>query len=167
MSTSTNNFGIPKYSAFDRLNDWTADYASAFTLSPGFGAYAMQLLCKRHGDSLKVRGFLQTGTVAASIAYIKLMPGLHIDGSKLFANGLIHAVGTAIIIGGSPQSPVALGSREWCVADPSFATFTDQQVGFAFATSGNQFTTANVSNILNSGDTMQFEFEIPIKEFSM
>lgn len=107
------------------------------------------------GSHLKVRGYLKTGTTAASTAAIVLPSGYAIDSSAVSSTTNANKLGdfNRIETGGSATTPDG---------ELFFDGSDTTRLFFTFSAASDQFTKANGSTLFTSGDGIAFDFDIPV-----
>jgi hypothetical protein len=134
---------------------WISDN-SAITLSAGFGTVtAASYWRMRVGDSLRIRGSFNTGTVAASTGSIGLGNSLAMDSAKMAA--VTQQVGD---YGGGFSAATNFTSNN---AGKIFYDGTDTaNVYIAIGASSSGYTKINVSGNMNNSSKVVFDFLVPI-----
>ncbi len=134
---------------------WTSD--SAIVTTNGFGTpTATSFFKKRIGDTLYVRGWFTAGTVAASQAFLQLASGYVIDTAK------ISTTANKSLVGFAHQLRTAVGPATTESDTLHFDGSTTNRVFFSYQTGSNIFTIVNGSSLYSTGDTVSFEFSVPI-----
>lgn len=139
--------------------DWNNDLT--FTFGPGFGTTTnVSMFYRRVGDTMEVRGIFQSGTVAASGAYIQLPGSYTINTTKLPSNTNKQQIGmwwrevnasTTIALDASSQDPLFYDGS------------TNNQIFFTINTTSTQFTKANGNNITGvNNEYFTVDFKVPI-----
>lgn len=154
---------IDQYSIDQWLsNGFRPRFFSGATYTPsnaqGFGTLGNTYLeFSRSGNRLRVKGSFTAGTTTAAEAQISLPVGLSIDFTGI--SGTDSAVGTYF----TNQNTTASGGVILAANNESFVTFSSPGV---FSNATQVATTAVVgSNIVNSGDVVLVDFEVPVAEW--
>lgn len=139
---------------------WTAYTPS---LPAGWGTTTNQtFFYRRQGDSLQVRGSWVNGTVSASSAYIPLPTGLTIDSTKIstfLAYEMIGIFQASAVNGGAPLNTFDNGLSDTLTLDTSNL---DRVLVTYAGTTGNGYSTANVTAVSGTNDSNALNFEVPI-----
>lgn len=146
------------------MTDWKAD-TTIVTPSAGFGTVsAPNYFWRRVGDTLHVRGYWQTGTVAASTASIDLPSGYTIDTTK-YTNtpngqmvGRWHQLDAA---SGNVYSNNLAGVIFFDGSDSNTLFLTDN-----LGTTTKQYDKQNGSATFVTGQVVDFEFSVSISGWS-
>lgn len=145
---------------------WELD--ANFAPSAGFGTVSSQAIYrKRVGDSMHVRGYFKSGTVAGSTAYIQLPTGYTIATSKLpgtAVQGL--GVGNRVATGSAQPFGGAAASASGSVV-MFFDGSTSNQIFVGVQSSSNVIEKFNVngSGGFASSDGLTFDFVVPITDW--
>lgn len=132
-----------------------------FTPSASFGTPTnTSIFYRQVGDTMHVRGYFTSGTTTASTAFITLPTGFTIDTTKIGTATRQQSVGIAY-----PQGTGNLsGTGGICAV--FFDGSTTNEVFITFSTSGGVFTTSNASSIVGTGNSITFEFSVPISQWT-
>lgn len=139
----------------------TADASVTLTPSAGFGTVSLESywVC-RIGDKARFRGYLKTGTVAASEANFTLPSGYVIDSAKFASTASVQRIGlwTSIATSGTPRNISSADNEATTFYDGS----TTSKVYFAVASASNVLSKANANILAVNNDGFTFDFVVPI-----
>lgn len=127
----------------------------------GFGTLVVKkFFQRRSGDTLFVRGIITAGTTAASTASISLPSGMALDSAKLPA--FVTRLGTGEQIVSGAGGTLSTSNRFVLFYDGSDTS----KIYITYAGGSSVYTKQNGSTLLGSGDSMSFEFAIPVAGYS-
>jgi hypothetical protein len=140
------------------------DFAFAPTYT-GFGTVSGEkYTSQRIGSVLKVKGSFSPGTTTAVSASINLPTGLNLDTSKLRATANDQIVGK--IVRHKPSATaIALYSGDW-VSSLFFDGSDTDSLYVGPQTESNAINKINANTYALTGESLDFEFEVPIAEWA-
>ena len=167
-STSSSAY-VLKFDNFSLQPQTTSPYGAVVTdqtensnwSTNNFGTLVVKkFFQRRSGDTLFVKGFITAGTTAASTASISLPSGMALDSAKLPA--FVTRLGTAEQIVSGAGGTLSTSNRFVLFYDGSDTS----KIYITYAGGSSVYTKQNGSTLLASGDSMSFEFAIPVAGYS-
>jgi hypothetical protein len=137
----------------------TAWITYAVTTSAAFGTIsASSFWARREGDSIHVRGSFTVGTTAASTMFISLPSGHTIATAKLPSTAS-QAVGLATDLPGAGPTQVFSTNTGY---DMFYDGSTNNEIFITSEAGSNVFTKVNGNAQVTSGDSVSFDFIVPL-----
>lgn len=136
------------------------EYTPTFT---GLGTpSASKVFYSIHGDKMKVRGEVTSGTVTAAAISISLPSGYNLSTVKS-SGDRADAYGVAYRAAGTSQNIASTAYGPWAITNNTSVATNAVYVAASTNSTTGSFNPTNGSTILNSGDKLTFEFEVPVQ----